>query len=68
MGLPTNCVGCGARLHTAGREVCLTCDPSWPPVVYARNQDAGTLNACWVVCSEGDDGAIMFLPAEGEKL
>ena len=31
-------------------------------VVYLREVDAGTDNACWVVCNEVDDGAVAFEP------
>lgn len=29
-------------------------------VVHLREVDAGTDNACWVVCAEGDPGAVVF--------
>lgn len=32
------------------------------PVVYLREVDAGTDNACWVVCAGGDPGAVAFTP------
>lgn len=31
--------------------------PSPDPVVWVREVDAGTDNACWVVCAQGDPGA-----------
>lgn len=30
------------------------------PVVYLREIDAGTDNACWVVCAKGDPSAVKF--------
>lgn len=33
------------------------------PVVYLREHDAGTDNACWVVCANGDHGAVRFQAA-----
>lgn len=30
--------------------------------VYLREVDHGTPNACWVVCAEGDPGAVLFVP------
>lgn len=58
-----NCRGCG-RKYIAFREaeICDDCDPSEPAEVYLRKQDAGTLNACWVLCSRGDAGAVLFTP------
>lgn len=38
--------------------------PDETPIVYLREVDAGTDNACWVVCSKGDPGAVTFVPAE----
>ena len=31
-------------------------------IVYLREIDAGTDNACWVVCAKGDPGAVEFMP------
>lgn len=36
------------------------------PIVYLRLADAGTDNACWVVCIKGDPGAVAFAPYKGE--
>lgn len=33
------------------------------PTIYLREVDAGTGNACWVVCAKGDPGALAFQPA-----
>lgn len=33
-------------------------------VVYLRQVDAGTDNACWVVCAKGDPGAVAFVPRQ----
>lgn len=33
-------------------------------VVYLREVDATTPNACWVVCCKGDPGAVAFAPLE----
>lgn len=35
-------------------------------VVYLREVDAGTNNACWVVCSKGDPGAVAFVQSTDE--
>jgi hypothetical protein len=32
--------------------------------VYLREVDAGTDNACWVVCAKGDPGAVEFAPRD----
>lgn len=32
-----------------------------PEYVYLRLTDAGTDNECWVVCAEGDLGAVRFV-------
>jgi hypothetical protein len=32
------------------------------PTVYLREVDAGTDNACWVVCNKVDEGAVAFAP------
>lgn len=42
------------------REWCL--DQHEPPCVWLREVDAGTGNACWVVCAKGDPGAVKFMP------
>lgn len=31
------------------------------PIVYLREMDAGTDNACWVVCNRVDDGSRAFV-------
>lgn len=31
-------------------------------IVWLREVDAGTDNACWVVCAKGDAGAWAFVP------
>lgn len=31
-----------------------------PVTVYLAEADAGTPNACWVVCAKGDPGAVEF--------
>lgn len=31
-------------------------------IVYLREIDADTDNACWVVCAKGDPGAVAFTP------
>ena len=32
--------------------------------VYLREIDAGTDNACWVVCNKVDKGAVLFVPLD----
>lgn len=34
--------------------------------VWLREIDAGTDNACWVVCAKGDPGAVEFVPRLGD--
>jgi len=31
-------------------------------IVWLREVDSGSDNACWVVCARGDPGAIAFTP------
>jgi hypothetical protein len=31
-------------------------------IVYLREVDAGTDNACWIVCNKVDEGAVPFGP------
>lgn len=37
-------------------------------VVYLREIDAGTDNACWVVCAKGDPSAVAFMPEHNQKI
>ncbi len=36
-------------------------------VVYLRKIDAGTDNACWVVCNKIDPGAVAFVPNSNQS-
>lgn len=39
-------------------------------IVWLREVDAGTDNACWVVCAKGDIGGVAFVPlsvSNGER-
>lgn len=40
--------------------------PDKRTIVYLRAVDAGTDNACWVVCAKGDQGAWAFAPLDFE--
>lgn len=35
-----------------------------PAEVYLREADAGTPNACWIICAKGDPGSIRFVAQE----
>ena len=47
-------VGVQEKYHARAKEMAR--------VVFLKEVDAGTPNACWVVCAKGDPGAVGFAP------
>lgn len=64
------CTGCGSRdtieAIRAKHPKALSCCPErdmQPVKVYLRELDAGTDNACWIVCNQVDSDAVEFTAA-----
>lgn len=52
------------KKHLAADELLRTLIPDRRTIVYLREVDGGTDNACWVVCAKGDMGAWAFAPLD----
>ena len=61
------CPKCGRRKMPKNKKtckrVCRRCGPLGKVLVYLREIDAGTDNACLVICAKSDFGAIPVIKA-----